>query len=440
MYQLKNVRAEILANQIRTLAQENAYLKNVATNLAISSTPSPPPSIRPFYTFMTPSEIKKMASSVASANTLNNSIPNIPPISYSGSQLIDLYSVPSVSPTGKTRKIIVAIIVAFHYGYLLSDLNTYWKSPVNFGPNATPPNVIVHNLTGSNSSSKSTNSGWDQEECLDVQMICTIAPNAEIHVVEAKSDSAIDLNAAIQFALSSNVNADIISMSWGGNDDSTNIPYNSIFNTSRNVCFCAASGDANATTWPSVLSNCVSVGGTTLAWTPTPNAPAARTEYTWPNAGCGYSATISTPAYQSVVNTTKNRCTPDISLIANPQTGMYVLYAGQWYGFGGTSVSTPIFAGMLALANQQRLNAGKPLLTTIYNQSGSNSYNLQSKLYSIINSPSYSQVFYDIITGLDNGSTSTNTAATYSAGTKYDIATGLGSPNANVMIQYLNSF
>ena len=435
MFKLTN-ETEAIVNQMRALEQENAQLKaKIIPQFHPMESTSNDEIMKPFITYLNP-----MASTVNVAN----SIPSIPPIAYSGLQILDLYNIPRIEPTDNTRKVIVAIVIAFHYDNLLKDLTTYWKNATNFGPSSTPPSVIVHNLKSKSSvkSAASKISAWNQEECLDVQMICTVAPNANIHVVESNSDSAVDLNAAVQFALGPNVNADVISMSWGGNDTTFNSLFNSGFTSARNVCFCASSGDSNAACWPSVLSNCMAIGGSTLIWTPTVNAPSTkttRTEYTWPKAGCGYSSTVLTPAYQSIINSNKNRATPDVSLIANPQTGVYVVYAGNWYSFGGTSVSAPIFAGILAQANQQRLNDGNPLLTTIYNAGGVNTYNVQNRIYSAVNTETYSQIFNDITIGRNIGSTSTNGSAVYSAGAKYDLATGLGTPNGIAFINWLST-
>jgi subtilase family serine protease len=428
-----------LASLVKALAEENATLKNAFLS---TKTPAPLPStvipstIKPFYSFLTPCA----SAPTPSANSVAASIPDIPPLYYSGTQLLDLYNIPTgITPASGKRKVIIAIVVAFHYGALLTDLATYWKNAIHFGASATPPTVIVHNLnkTGSTSSAASISSGWGQEECLDVQMICMVCPNAEIHVVEANSDSFTDLGAAVAFALGSPVNADVVSMSWGADDSTSYSSYSAQFTSNRNVCFCASSGDSNTASWPSVLSNCISVGGTTLVWNPTSTAPLAKTEYTWPLAGCGYSRAILTPAYQQTVNTNKYRSIPDISLIANPQTSMYVVYQGKWYGFGGTSVSAPIFSGLLALANQQRINSAKPLLTTIYTPGGTNTYSVQARLYSTVNQPTYSQVFNDITIGQDQGTNSSGAAVTYNAGIKFDVATGLGSPNATGMISLL---
>ena len=60
--------------------------------------------------------------------------------------------------------------------------------------------------------------GWDLETSLDVEQVCALAPRANIVLVEAQSDSAIDLLAAVQVASSSPNNATVVSMSFRSPD------------------------------------------------------------------------------------------------------------------------------------------------------------------------------------------------------------------------------
>jgi hypothetical protein len=358
---------------------------------------------------------------------------NFPPQYFSGSQLLNLYNVPAVVNTSK-RKVKVAIVVAFSYPGVLDDLNIYWKNSINFGQNSTPPKVTIYTMPGA-----TFNDSWALEESLDVQMVCTTNPNADVYIVEAKSDTIKDLLAAVDHATNV-IRADVVSMSWGMNDNLALTPYSSHF-TNKSVCYCAASGDTNNASWPSVLSNCISVGGTTLLWTP--NTAKPRTEFSWESAGCGYSISVPQPDYQQQVSgiTHVHRVIPDVSLIANNLTAVYIVYKGQWSGIGGTSVATPILAAMISLANQQRFNKGKGPLTTVFTNNPSN--NIQNYLYNTIykNPSLYAATFYDILYGDVKGSVSGNSddLTNYSCGTKFDIPTGLGSPNCkNFCNQLLN--
>lgn len=125
-------------------------------------------------------------------------------------------------------------------------------------------------------------------------------------------------------------------------------------------------------------------------------------------------------------------------MVANSSTGVNIVYNGKWNRIGGTSVSCPLLAGIVSLANQQRFNSGKSPLTSVYTQTPTTnvtpttipSANIQNYLYNTIytNKQLYSSCFTDI-TKLRDG--------IYSACSGYDIATGLGSPNATNLCNQL---
>ena len=122
-----------------------------------------------------------------------------------------------------------------------------------------------------------------------------MSPYARVSVAEASSASIQDMLAAVDYAAA---NADVVSMSWGAGDSAVFAPYASRF-AREHVTFCAASGDTSVASWPSVVDTRVSVGGTTVLWTPCQTrlrslmTPYSRSEFTWPSAGCGYSASVA---------------------------------------------------------------------------------------------------------------------------------------------------
>jgi subtilase family serine protease len=359
---------------------------------------------------------------------------NISPNSFNGSQLLGLYNIPIISPNNPTtRRVKIGIIIAYTHKNIINDLNMYWTSHSNFGAKSSPPKINIYTFPGA-----TKNEGWNIEECLDVQTIATINPNADIWVVEAKTNSLPDISSAIKYA-TNNLNVDVISMSFGANDTKEFTNSNNLFvnpsNPSNYKCFCASTGDDNLVCWPSVSSNIVAVGGTSLMWTPKPGNAFSRVEYTWDKAGCGYSNTVKKPSYQNNINTKNNlRVVPDISLVANPMTGLKIVYNGIWYTVGGTSLSCPIFAGILSLANQQRLNERKNPLTTISSENSipNTLTNVQNCLYNTVyNNPiNRNNCLTDVLIG-KNG--------IYSAGVGYDIATGLGTPNATSLCNVLTN-
>ena len=136
--------------------------------------------------------------------------------------------------------------------------------------------------------------------------------------------------------------------------------------------------------------------------------------------GGGISQLESQPSYQvGKVNGTSStmRTVPDVSMDADPDTGVYVLdsYDGGWYQVGGTSLATPMWAGLVAIADQGRALDSESTLTGLTQT--------LSSLYSLPSSD-----FHDITTG-SNG--------TYAATTGYDLATGIGSPVANLLVPAL---
>ena len=372
--------------------------------------------------------LKSLASTMASSAINPN--PVVPPQYFGARQLLSLYNVPTVLPAAGKKRTTVAIVIAFTYPGLLADLATYWKSYMNFGANSKPPTVNVYTMPGA-----VFNDGWAQEECLDVQMVCSINPNANIWVVEAKSDENKDLMAAINYAINT-IHADVISMSWGSDDLVSLTPYNTNF-VDVSTCFCCSSGDNNSVSWPAVLPNCIAVGGTTLSYLDCSGNPAARQEYTWDSAGCGYSATMTQPAYQKNISGINHtyRVIPDLSLIANPNNCVYTVYGGVWSGVGGTSVSAPLFSAMLSLANQMRFNSGKSALTTVYSTSSTSktvpANNIQNYLYTKIytNPTKYAQDFFDVTLGNDKGSANVYSLTTFNEGVGFNVPTGLGAPN-----------
>ena len=333
-------------------------------------------------------------------------------IVYTPQQIRKAYGVDQLTLDGSG--ITVAVIIAFSYRNLQRDFNVFCTQ-FNLPLITLDIRRMANNIR--------TNSGWALEECLDVQMVHSIAPRAKIMVVEARSNSFTDLNAAVSYA--NNNGANIISMSYGANEFSSQNIYASVYNNNRK-CYVASAGDTAATVEvPSCFANVLSIGGTTLNLDACGNR---ISESTWNNGGCGISRYIAKPTYQNDVSgiTTNFRNCCDISLVANPNTGVYVYYAGSWYSLGGTSVSAPCMSGILALANQNRISNGKILLTTIANAPN----NIMNYLYQTIykNNSSYINNFNDINVGTDG---------IFVAKTGYDNPTGLGSPKVNIMIPSL---
>ncbi len=236
--------------------------------------------------------------------------------------------------------------------------------------------------------------GWAQEISLDVDMVSAICPNCNILLVEANTASFSDLATAVDTAAS--LGAKAISNSYGGGEFGGETSEDSHFNH-PGVMITASSGDSGyGPQYPAASQYVTAVGGTSLY-----RAGSAFTESVWGGAGSGCSAYEPKPAWQ-LDSGCPNRAIADVSAVADPNTGVIVVYNGAEYIFGGTSVSSPIIASVYALAG----NAS----SLVY---GSMSYGHLGSLH-------------DITSG-SNGSCSPTYLCQGLPG--YDGPTGNGSPN-----------
>ena len=196
-----------------------------------------------------------------------------------------------------------------------------------------------------------SNSGWALEISLDIQWAHAIAPGAHILLVEAKTNSFTNLLAAEDYA---KTHAQYVSNSWGGGEFSGESSYDSHFSQSG-VSFFVSAGDAGLPAeYPSASPNVISVGGTTLHF----SGGSFSSETGWTDGGGGCSsyenATTAQAPFASTRCSNGRRATPDVSLDADPASGVSVYdsttYSGQkgWWTVGGTSASSPMWAGRAA--------------------------------------------------------------------------------------------
>lgn len=265
----------------------------------------------------------------------------------------------------------IALVDAYDYPTALADLEKY---SAQFG--LPKPNLKIVYATADGSCNgrrpQGDPAGWEGEEALDIQMAHAMAPRAALYLVEAQSNSNTDLLGAVKCASSllSAAGGGELSMSWGEPEFSTQAAYDSYFSKS-NVVYFAASGDSPGVIWPSTSSRVVSVGGTSLSRA----LPGFNFQHhaTWTEAGGGLSAFVARPPYQNAISDIvgKLRGTPDIAAVANPDTGVWVydsnFYFGVgWYVYGGTSVASPLLAGITNALGKFRANTAAEL-TALYN-------------------------------------------------------------------------
>lgn len=320
----------------------------------------------------------------------------------------------------------IAIVDAYNDPNIASDLAVFdsmYKLPA--------ASLTVENQYGQTTNLPATDASWSMEIALDVEWAHTAAPGARIILVEANSASLSDLMTAVQTAAKQ---ANVVSMSWGGSEFSGESQFDSAAYFGKpGVTFVAASGDDGAAAgaeWPAVSPDVVSVGGTSLTLNP---SWTIASQTAWSASGSfwsGFSGSTGgtslyepEPSYQtSTIGNTFTRATPDVASVADPGTGVSVYDsvagAGQtgWIQLGGTSAGAPLWAGIIADADQARAAVGKAPL------SSTQTLNL---LYGLYKSGSYYSDFYDVVTG-------SNFAG--GAGWGYDLVTGLGTPYASKIV------
>ena len=339
-------------------------------------------------------------------------------------QLAQLYQFPAgLDGAGQT-----IALIELGGGFKPKDLKTYFaklKLPV--------PKVRVVSVGGARNQPTNANSA-DGEVLLDIEVAAAVAPKAQIVVYFAPNTSQGFLN-AITTAVHDKVNKpSIISISWGGPESTWTAQaldqYNQAFQAAAllGVTVCCAAGDNGSADgvadgqphadFPASSPYALACGGTKL----TANGPAISSEVVWNEGpgsatGGGLSAHFPVPDYQRNLpfptpppGAQPGRGLPDVAGDADPATGYQVRVDGQDLVIGGTSAVAPLWAGLLALLNQQLPKPVGFLNPLLYGSlAGQN-------------------VCRDIISG-NNGA--------FSAAPGWDACTGWGSPQGSNLLAAL---
>jgi kumamolisin len=305
-------------------------------------------------------------------------------------------------------------------GYNIADVDAY------FAKVGQPLNVPVTGVSTDGSSLTCTGTCNDTEQVLDIEVAISMAPGLNqllVYVSDTSDVSMFNRMATDNIAKS-------LSCSWGWSpaDPTSDDPIFKEFAAQGQNLF-VASGDSGAygsrsrNVYPADDAYVTAVGGTDLT-TSSAGGP-WKSETAWADSGGGISVNkIAIPSYQTAagVITAANkgsktlRNVPDVA--AEADTDNFICYDGKCAGgWGGTSFAAPRWAGYLALANQQAVIDGLPVLGF-----------LNPELYSIGLGSSYSANFHDIASG-KNG--------TYLTEKGYDLVTGWGSPNGAGLINTL---
>jgi subtilase family serine protease len=345
-----------------------------------------------------------------------------PSSAFVPSQIRHAYGFDMVAGQGAGQTI--AIVDAYDDANVESDLGVFSRQ-FNL-PSCTTGNGCFRKLY-SNGRKPPANSNWSVEISLDVEWAHAIAPQAKIVLVEAPSNNLSDLLSAVDVAVNSGASA--VSMSWTSAEIPTERNLDNHFVT-NGVTFVAASGDAGTgVSYPAASPYVVAVGGTSLTLDAQGNY---LSEAAWSGSGGGLSRYENEPLIQEQFSIPSDsqgaRGVPDVSYNANPGTG-YAVYdsvgingAAGWFQLGGTSAGAPQWAALVAITNSQRAAAGKPNLT-----SSNDSLYWSARTH-------HRGTFHRVTVG-SNGSC----GAVCDALVGYDYVTGLGSPQAKLLIPALIS-
>jgi uncharacterized protein (TIGR03437 family) len=348
----------------------------------------------------------------------------------------------------------------------LTDLHafrTLFKLPVN-----DPQMVLVGSDPGMN--------GAQVEADLDLEWSAAVARNATVIYVYSSSVSV-----AAEYAIDQNL-AQLMSESFGGCEQYDSSAFRAVAQqaSAQGITWFASSGDAGATTCdraaltpqanlgltvssPASIPEITAVGGTSYDdssggyWAARNSSTEASAlsyipERAWNDSRTGFEATgggasayFPKPAWQTGPGVPNDgaRDLPDVSLDASPVKYPYLIESGgSLLAVGGTSASSPTFAGIAALLSQYLAVAAQPGLGNI-NPAQTGLGNINPALYRLAQATT--DVFHDITVG-DNeepcsqGSPAcVNGLAGYTAGPHYDQTTGLGSVDVYNLVMEWNS-
>jgi len=366
---------------------------------------------------------------------------------YSPLQYRTAYNLDSLYSSGITgRGRTIVIVDSYGSPTIQHDLNVFDKT---WGLPGTTVDVMKWGKVPAWNPKDSNQTGWAGETTLDVEYAHAIAPGARIVLVETAvnenegTSGLPQMMDAEKYLIDHGV-GDVISQSFGATENTfpgfgkngtpslTSLRYAFTDAQRHDVTVLGAAGDSGAASetdsgglykypansWPSADPLVTSVGGTQL--TLDNNGVRTAPDTTWNDGygagGGGWSYVFSRPAYQNGVARTvgTHRGTPDISMSAAVNGGAWVYSSylpGQGWGIvGGTSEATPIFSGIVALADQA---AGHRLGL------------INPELYAMGETGAAADGLVDVTTGNNSyGGVKGN-----QAGRGYDLATGWGTIN-----------
>ncbi len=284
------------------------------------------------------------------------------------------------------------------------------------------------------------------EEVTDTEMVHAIAPGATLDVVlmpasvlTSSANFAIAVTKVIQVGVA--VHAAVISISASDGEHFLTSAEAAAMNAAleqardHHVTVVASSGDNGAigddgpprqVSMPASDPLVLAVGGTILDMASPGGAYLG--EMAWnggddASAG-GYSSLFPRPSYQDgVARIGATRGVPDVAANADGYAAMALEFGdGEFRSAVGTSAATPLWAGVIALADQE---------------AGTSLGFVNSAIYGIARGPAYHRAFHDVVTGDNSVVWSTGVFTGYTAGPGWDPVTGWGSPDAQYLVPLL---
>ncbi len=348
--------------------------------------------------------------------------------SFTPPQVAALYNYPGgVTGSGQT-----IAIIELGGGYSTTDLQTYFS---NLG--VAEPNITAVSVDGG---TNTPGSDADGEVMLDIEVAGSIAPGANIVVYFAPNTDQGFIDAITDAVHDTTRKPLVISISWGGPEDSWTQQSQTAMNAALQdagtlaVTVTVAAGDGGSSDgagdgklhvdFPASSPYVLACGGTTLQG----SGSAIASEVVWNEIASGEGATgggvsnvFALPSYQTSAGIPAQpetgfvgRGVPDVAGDADPTTGYYILVDGQNEIVGGTSAVAPLWASLIALFNQQLGTPVGFVNPSLYGKEAS---------------------FNDITSGNNDDSN----LGYYSAQAGWDACTGLGSPNGAAILAGLSS-
>ncbi|HZU12878.1 MAG TPA: S53 family peptidase [Chloroflexota bacterium] len=358
---------------------------------------------------------------------------------FDPAQLRSLYDTPPIYASGITgRGETIAVIVSFGDPRLVKDV-------ADFDRTFRLPALSLR-VEAPLGHKHSSDDGWQGETALDVEWAHAMAPGARIIVLESPVDETEGVQGLPQFLTlerdAVRQGADIVNQSWGATEDTLlsragraivrrfDAFYAS--ESAKGIVFTTGSGDDGAAglddslhryfpyrvaQWPASNPHVLSVGGTRIESLSPPK------ETAWDRSGGGFSRFYPEPCYQKSLphdiqmQLNGRRGYPDVAFDGAGESPVATRVLGHWYAVAGTSLGSPAWAGIMALADQK---AGRRL------------GDMHDEIYRLGLTEAD---FRDITSGaIQDPPGIRGTETPLHAGPGWDVATGFGTPDVAKLV------